>query len=175
MSSTLQFRIAAGGSSSASGSVLAGGDTGTRGIHRFGSNPATGAVFETVWPVGDLYPFPTAATQVRVAAGHADDDVGGIGAITVTVEGLDADGVEISSTLQTNGTSPGTEISSFSFWRINNVEVASVGDAGHNVGPVSIENSTGGTTLGHIFAAHGASDTWRQPRRRGAPDGVICR
>jgi hypothetical protein len=160
MLSDLQFRAIAGGAVSPAGSVLPGGVTGTRGIHLAGVVDGAGATFETVWPPGGTYVFPTSANAapVQVAAGDAADDVGGTGAITVYVEGLDASGDEVVEVIETNGIAAGTP-SNASFWRLNRVFVSSVGPAGYNVGDINIVSTGAGTpTLAVIQAEYGAAE-----------------
>jgi len=124
-------------------------------IHKFGSNPAVGTTEVRITSLGAAHTFLTAATTIRIKAGNAADTADGAGARTITVQGLDATGAEISETLTCNGGSAGAA-GSKSFLRINRAWVATSGTyTGANTGDVVIENSAGGTDLAHIAATRG--------------------
>jgi hypothetical protein len=62
-------------------------------LYKFGSNPAVGTDEETIWQEGGLYPWAdvdAAAGIVKVSSSSTDDDVGGTGALTCTIYGLNA-------------------------------------------------------------------------------------
>jgi len=133
----------------------------------------TGSVPETVWPLGGLYSFRTAAAVVEVISDSVEDDpdkgagVPGTGAHSITVEGLDEDWEPIAETIALNGTAAVS--GTLEFWRINRVYVHSAGTGLVNAGNISVRDASAGTTRNYIAAGDGLSqvgvfstpaDTW---------------
>lgn len=75
---------------------------------------------------GGLGYFPTSAVAVRILSNIAADDVAGTGARTVRVEGLDANGAEVSETVDLAGLTY-SSYTTQTFLRVNKLVVASVG------------------------------------------------
>jgi hypothetical protein len=72
-------------------------------INKFGDNP-TAEAGDDIWGGGGTYPFfPTAAVAVDIVSTSTDDDAGGIGAIQVIVQGLDANWEEQQETVTLDG------------------------------------------------------------------------
>jgi hypothetical protein len=109
-------------------------------IHKFGHNTDidTASTPETIWGGGGDYTGQntSVATTIDVISDSTDDDGGGIGALTVLVQGLDANYDRIEETITMNGTSAVT--SSGSFLRAFRVIVKTAGSSGHNVGEITI-------------------------------------
>lgn len=117
-------------------------------VHKFGRNTAVpNASFEfvnllgmTAWPL-------SAPTTVRIKAGDVADDVGGAGARTIAINGIDSNFNESTVVLATNGTSASATTVT-SFWRVHRAWVSSVGTYGAaNTAAVVVENGAGGTDL----------------------------
>lgn len=71
--------------------VVAGKYAGIEYIDKFGHNSAVGTAKETIWgAAATLLVRRTAAIVHKVSSGSTDDDVAGTGALTVQLEGLDA-------------------------------------------------------------------------------------
>ena len=111
-----------------------------------------------VWDPGGVYPFPTEALPVRIAAGgNAADTAGGDNARTVVVQGLDANWLPIEETLVTAGASA-SAYTSQSFLRINHVYADEVGVySNENAGDINIETTT--AVIGHVDALRGLSSS----------------
>jgi len=114
-------------------------------VHKFGRNNAVGAAWEDVWIRGGTYAWPTAATQLRISSSTAADTSTGLGAQTVTLEGLDANFVPITETVDLAGVS--TAVTTQSFIRMNRAYVETAGSyntltAGGNAGTLTINTGT---------------------------------
>jgi len=113
--------------------------------HKFGYNAAAGAA-DTVWLQDGAYTWPAAAAVLDITSTNdTDDAVAGDGALTVTLEGLDADYAEISSTVTMTGQTA-VLTTGKSFLRVNRMFVATSGVNGTNTG--IIYASTGTQTTG---------------------------
>lgn len=102
-----------------------------------------------------LYDFPSSAETLYAVSSSSNDTAAGAGARTVTVEGLDASGNEITETISMNGTS-NTSNTSASFLRVNRFYVDTcgtyhtTGNSGINAGSISLYNSSSGDLLSYI-------------------------
>ena len=136
--------------------------TGASVMHKFGRNPAVpNGSWEGILTAAAQFVWPTTATTVRIKSGGNSADNGtssplGAGAHTVTVQGLDATGVEVSATLTTAGASASASTTQ-TFLRVYRAWVATAGAyTGTNTGDVVIE-TTAGTALIQITAGEGQS------------------
>lgn len=137
--------------------VMRGNVQGQSMVHKFGRNAAVpNGSWEfvnnlgfTAWPL-------SAATTVRVkAGGNANDTSGGSGAQTITVQGIDSNGDELSESITLAGASASSATTA-SFWRIHRAWVNIVGTyGGSNTGAITVENSAGGTDLIKMEASEG--------------------
>jgi hypothetical protein len=125
--------------------VAAGKQYGQSHDHKYGYNAAAGTTAETVWLQGAAYTWPAAAAILEITSSDdTDDDIGGDGALTVVVEGLDANYNEISNTVIMEGfTAVNTDDA---FFRVNRMYVATAGVNGTNTGVIYA--STGAQTNG---------------------------
>jgi hypothetical protein len=114
---------------------------------KFGYNADISNSAETIWLQGGAYTW-NAAAQLELTSTDADDtDTTGAGARTVTIEGLDANYVEITETVDMNGqTADAGSTTTASFLRVNRMYVATAGATGVNEG--TIYASTGDQTTG---------------------------
>lgn len=111
-----------------------------RNVIVFGFNPDVDTSEESVWPDGGTVVHGVAASVLKVSSTSAEDAVGGTGAETVYIEGLDADYNEVSETVSLDGlTAVDTDNA---YIAINNITVMSVGSAGHNVGVINLGTGT---------------------------------
>ena len=97
-----------------SGALIAGGELhGLNTVLKFGHNDAVDTSFAVVSSDG-VYrcPIPANAVNIRIkAGGHINDDVDGLGAQQITIEGLDNTGTPVVEVLDTAGvdaSAPGT-------------------------------------------------------------------
>ena len=134
--------------------------TGASIVHKFGRNPdVPNGTWEGVLQAAAQFPWLTAASAVRVKSGGnvADDGTAspqGAGALTVTIQGVDATGAEITETVTTAGAAASAPTTQ-TFLRVYRAWVASAGAyTGSNTAAVIIE-TTGGTALIQITAGEG--------------------
>ncbi len=108
---------------------------------------------EDVWSEGGDYAFPSAAAATVVTSDSANDDGAGTGARTVRVHGLDANLRLIEEDATMDGTSNVSLTNDF--YRVNLVEVLTVGSGGVNAGKITVQH--GATVLSSIVAGEGRS------------------
>lgn len=122
-------------------------------IHKFGRNPEVDDTWEDIWNNGGDITFLTSASTLEAISLDANDTVAGSGARTLTLEGLDDTGVEITETMDMNGTSATTATSS-SFRRLDRCYVATCGTyGGTNYDNITVRVSGAGATLALITGA----------------------
>ena len=127
--------------------IAAGQLAGYSSVEKFGRNPNVATSIETVWQHGGIYQYLTTASQIFVYSASADDGVGQIGAIKVTVQGLDENWNIISEELTVNGAG-----STATFLRVYRAFITDAGSAGYNKGNliISTQSSGAGTVLADI-------------------------
>ena len=96
------------------------------------SNTAFGPLWEGLTQSGGLYPFPSSAAQLTIVSSSASDT----SALSVQIQGLDANFAPISEVIALNGTNAVTSVKSY--LRVNNVGVTN----GINVGTITFKQST---------------------------------
>lgn len=112
---------------------------GYRRVAALGNNPSIDVgTSEDVWAGGGIYPFLAAASALEVVSSSASDGVGGVGARTIVINGLDNLYVEMSEVVTLNGTTPVPLTKSF--LRINNSLIMSAGSSEVNVGTIDIRS-----------------------------------
>ena len=89
----------------------------------------------------------TGAETVSIVSGDANDTSAGTGARTIILYGLDTNLLEISETVTLNGLTP--VVSTLLYKRLDRVKVVTAGSTGHNVGDITINQST---TTAVVFA-----------------------
>lgn len=110
------------------------------------------AAEEDVWtgPAATWVAPTDARIHGIVSTDNVDDNVGGDGALEVTVEGLDADWAEQSETVVMTGTTPvNTQLA---YRRINRMYVSTAGVNGVNAGAISAVAAVDSTTTSHMQA-----------------------
>ena len=125
-------------------------------IHKFGHNLDidTGTDPETVWSTGGLYAFPSLADTLKIISSDVDDNgTGTTGALTIKVQGLDANYDVIEEDFTLNGQTAVT--GSKEFLRVYRAFVTSAGSSEYNEGVITINNSDDSITLASIPAEHG--------------------
>lgn len=124
-------------------------------IHKFGSNAAL-AANDDIWSGSNSYPFPAAAAATTAVSG--DDEDGGAGtdtgALTIRVEGLDANWNFVSQDITLNGTTVTSAFATplircFRAW----VLTVGAGATGTNIGAIDIKH--GATIIAQIPAGLG--------------------
>ena len=94
---------ACGGDTQFDLNVAAGITTQLANVHKFGAVVTTSADYDTVWTEGGAYTFPSTAGIVTVTSSSSQDDSGGTGALTVRLQGLDANYNEVEEDFTLNG------------------------------------------------------------------------
>lgn len=99
-----------------------------------------------------IIPIPASAIAMEIDSSSVNDAAAGTGAQQVEVHGLDANYVEISELITTNGTTAVATVNSYI--RINNFHVMQVGSGGVAAGDITLQ-SVGGATIYNKIAAGG--------------------
>ena len=124
-------------------------------FRKFGANddvPATGSV--EMWGYGVASRIlPTVGGEISLVSANAADDTGGTGALSITLEVLDANYVEDTIVIIPNGTAPVVTTGGNTFFRINKMYATAAGAAEVNVGDITA--SIGGDVQAIIEAGHG--------------------
>jgi hypothetical protein len=111
----------------------------------FGRNAAVGTTPETIWESGAAYTWPAAAAVLEVTSSDNTADVlAGTGAQKITIEGLDANYLEVSEVVDMNGNTAVNTTNSY--LRVNRVFVSQAGSGLLNAGDIYL--STGAQTAG---------------------------
>ena len=104
-----------------------------------GLNEQIGTTFETVWTVGDVYPWQDVAEAITVASTDAADTIAGVGAQKIQLLMLDENGIEQIVEVELNGTTdvavPGT------FKAVNSCRVIQAGASGFNAGDIDVTHN----------------------------------
>ena len=125
-------------------------------IHKFGHNLDidTGSVPQTIWSAGGLYVFPSSADTLKIISSDFDDNgTGTTGALTIKVQGLDANYDAIEEDFTLNGQTAVT--GNKEFLRVYRAFVTSAGSSEYNEGVITINNSDDTLTLATIPAEGG--------------------
>jgi hypothetical protein len=125
-------------------------------IHKFGHNLEidTNSVPETIWSAGGLYVFPSSADTLKIISSDFDDNgTGTTGALTIKVQGLDANYDAIEEDFTLNGQTAVT--GNKEFLRVYRAFVTSAGSSEYNEGVITINNSNDTLTLATIPAEGG--------------------
>lgn len=116
----------------------------------FGHNDSVKNTEESIWHIGGLVLFPTAAAQLDVQSDNTNDTSTGTGARVVRIIGLDTNWDILTEDVVMNGTT--TVTTSASFLRINEALVISAGTSRKNEGEITL--NIGATTYEAIGVGH---------------------
>ncbi len=121
-------------------------------VNKFGRAGDVDAGTVDVWDVSSgVYEFPTVATSTQVV-GLANDIPSSDGVHSITVEGLLADGTEVTEVATLNGATP--VVFTNSYFRVHRAYIGAVGATGTNSGFIDISHS-GSATLARISPLEG--------------------
>jgi len=134
--------------------VAKGNIPGHSAVNKFGHNPAVAVTGEDVWSGGGTYAFyPDTAHGMVLVADSSADSVGGTGALTVQVYGLDSNWAEINETVTTAGTD---EVAlANKYIRMYRAIVLTAGSLEINSGAISIRTASDSTVGAYIAANDG--------------------
>ena len=121
-------------------------------VHKFGTNGAIGTTITPVCSSG-FYRTPTTAVSLEVVSTSTNDTAAGSGARSVTVEGLDANGVFQKKTTATDGTSAAAI--SGTWLRVFRMYVSTSGTyatqtASSHAGTITVQVASGGDVWAQI-------------------------
>jgi hypothetical protein len=122
-------------------------------FRKFGLNEAVGTSYETIGSYNAQYTLPTAAQTLDVVSGSTEDAAEGTGALTMRIEGLDANYAEITEDVTLTGQTTATTTQSF--LRVNAAYILTAGSTGSNVGVITVDQTTSGTVVAVISATYG--------------------
>lgn len=135
--------------------VARGSRQGMTGVHAAGNNADVDAA-EDIFAAGGTLQGVFAAAALEIISASANDASAGTGARTVTIEGLDANGVIKTETATTNGI---TAVALTGTWTaVNRAFVASAGSSATNEGIVTVRKVAGGVVCVTIPALEGLSN-----------------
>ncbi len=127
--------------------IAMGAVPGVKHINKFGTNHDISTTYEYIWVQGNGWTQLPATTLLEVASTSALDVMtSGTGAWTITIEGLDDDGVEITDIVELNGQTPVLTALQFSF--VNRAYVSSCGTGEVNAGIVRIADDSTSWSVG---------------------------
>ena len=122
----------------------------------FGHNGVVAAAWETVYGVSDLRTYLTAGERLQVVSTDIEDDgVGGDGARTLTITGLDSSYEPLTETVTMDGQV--NVLTDASFFRVLKLTVATAGATGYNEGIITISNNADAIVLDQIDIQENAS------------------
>jgi hypothetical protein len=127
-------------------------------LYKFGFNADVATNFEDIADPGGSLTWRLTASTVQVSSNDTDDVVGGAGARSVVLYGLDGSYNPVNETVSLSGI--GVVSTTSSFLRVNRAIVATAGATGRNEGTIYIGNgglsatstASGSGTLVNIFA-----------------------
>ena len=134
---------ACGGDTQFDLNVAAGITTQLANVHKFGAVVTTAADYDTVWSYGGAYTFPSTAGIITATSTSTEDAAGQNGALTVRLQGLDANYNEVEEDFTLNGTVgvAGT----VEFLRTHRAFVLTGNNDNNNVGNINFTHSVGVT------------------------------
>jgi hypothetical protein len=103
-------------------------------VNKFGSNQDVDTARETVWEQGGLYNYLGAASVLNITSSSTNDDVGGTGALTIEIQGLDTNYDRISETVILTGQT--IKATSNEYLRIFRAIVLTTGSGNENAGTI---------------------------------------
>ena len=125
-------------------------------INMVGYDGTVGATWETLWELSTPYVYiASGGEKVTVKSNSAQDGVGGTGARTLLITGLDANFDLVSETITTNGVALVSSANTYE--RILSARVATIGTNESNVGNITIRDTSDTTTVAYIVVGEGSS------------------
>jgi len=127
-------------------------------INKFGANSDVSSTFVPI-SEGGVYQTPTALTSLELLSDdNVNDKAGGIGALTVEIEGLGAGWLVQTETITLNGTTP--VASANQYYRIYRLRVVTSGTYASATSPthsseITLRTASAGVTWGKIITDNG--------------------
>lgn len=120
-----------------------------------GYNAAVGTTEEVISDISGTQVYLSAAEQLKIVSASGNDDVGGTGALTMQIYGLDTNYAEQNEIIILTGASAVTTVNSY--LRIFKAIVRTAGAGGKNAGIISIKDNGATNTLLQIAAGNNES------------------
>ena len=138
--------------------VSKGNIPGATAVFKFGYNPDVNGVEETIWNNGGDYDWSALTTEAIIyfSSTSANDSIADIGARQVVVQGLDANYVEITETVDLTGQTQ--TATTQEFLRVNRSYVLTAGSSGTSIGTIYGSSEVGvaaGVPTGNIVVNMG--------------------
>lgn len=127
----------------------------TTGYQVHGENPDVDTGTEDVWSQGGTWVPPTAARVHAIVSGSVNDAVGGTGARTMQVWGINAAGSEVTETIALAGQVPVNTVNSYLY--IRKMRVLTAGSGGTNAGVITATAAVDNTVSSAIPLGLGES------------------
>jgi len=123
-----------------------------------GHNPSqtSASGYVTIAEMGSVTYLTTAETM-NISSDNAADDTGGVGLITVLVQGVDNTGAAVQEVVTLNGTAD--VLTTNSYLRVNNMVGLTVGSTEVNVGVITATASSAATIQDEMNAGEGISQS----------------
>ena len=118
-------------------------------VSKFGRNPDIDVGTEDIWSQGGTWAAPTTARVHAIVSSSNNDGAGSLaGALTVSVNGLDANYGDATETVTLAGTTPVNTLISYVI--IHRMIVLTAGATGSNIGTITATAATDGTVTNSI-------------------------
>ena len=124
-------------------------------VHKFGFNALINEIEETIWDVGALYAYPSAAAKMTATSTEGADDED----VQVTIQGLDSDYNQISETVTLNGS--GTQETNSFFLRVFRAFIEGSQEPSGTINITSTGTTYARITLGEESNSHVRLDSPR--------------
>jgi hypothetical protein len=125
--------------------IAEGNVSGHEAIRIFGHNDNIGTAWEVLSHNGGVQHYVSSAEVLQFSSSDIEDDVGGDGAITVYIEGLDASYVIQSETVTMDGIT--NSPTSKAYLRVHFIRVLTAGATGWNEGIISVKDNGASNTI----------------------------
>lgn len=137
--------------------VASGALTNWTAINKFGRNSDIDSAAQAdIWDAGGSWTSPTGSSLIQVFSGSTNDSAAGTGARTVTLQGLDSDGLLQNETVTMAGAARVSTNNSFGM--VHRMFVATSGSGGENSGAITALNPQDTSlTLAQIGATNNQS------------------
>lgn len=124
-------------------------------VRRYGMNANVPVTYETINNTSAVQTYLSAAEKLKAVSTSGDDDVGGIGALTLHISGMDSNYDDINETITLTG-AVAVETTN-SYLRVFNMYVDTAGTHETNVGTITLTNNAGTATYLRIAPDQGQS------------------
>ncbi len=123
---------------------------------KFGHNTAVGSTFETIWPEGGIYVYPSTASTMTLSSSNTNDYAGGSGVRSVRIFGLDTNYNEITEDITLHATDGLLAVTTINtYLRVHRIYALTAGSNNGQVGKLYM--GTGTVTIGVPAVIYGVT------------------